>query len=349
MPISIALLRRRYSPTGGAENYLERLAAAVQSRGHDVTLWCEQWDYPRTAVQTIQSVPTSGPDAFARAIQAQRLTERYDVVFSFERVPGCDLYRAGDGVHAEWMRARAAYSPVLGPVRNWMRSKNRDVCRLERAVFDPAATRGIIANSRKVLREISRGFNFPEEHISVVYNGVAYEKFSSGNREAGRRALGLAAEDFAVLLVGAGAERKGVRYAQAAVARCGVPRARFVLIDRPAPAPLADVYAAADVFLLPTLYDPFANVTLEALAAGLPVLTTVHNGAAEILTPGRDGFVIQRANDVDAMVAWLRQMADPAARAAIKAPAQALARQFSLDRNVEETLTACEKLARRSE
>lgn len=335
--MNIALIRRRFSPTGGAERYLERLAGALQERGHRVVLACESWqEGAQSALRDVRHVESNDPVSFAQAVRALRLEKEFDVVFSLERVPGCDVYRAGDGVHAEWLEQRALYGGLFGRFQNWIKSKNRSVCALEAEVFRPENTRQLIANSEMVKESIIRRFDFPAEHIRVIRNGVPVERFASGNRAAGRKALGIRDDEYIVLLVGAGRERKGVKYAQAAVNR--TPGARLLVVDNAPAVPMPDIYAAADVFLLPTLYDPFANVTLEALAAGLPVLTTRHNGGAEILTPGVNGIVFERADAVADMAQALARLHDKAERERFRTPAQTLARQFDLSRNVEETL-----------
>jgi UDP-glucose:(heptosyl)LPS alpha-1,3-glucosyltransferase len=104
------------------------------------------------------------------------------------------------------------------------------------------------------------------------------------------------------------------------------------------------VYAAADVFLLPTLYDPFANVTLEALAAGLPVITSAQNGAAEIIENESNGFILPRADDTNLIVHLLDHLADPEFRARFRKPAQELAQQYDLARNVTATLDVFDRV-----
>lgn len=333
----IVLIRRRFSPTGGAERYLERLAGALQERGHVVSLVCEAWqESGESAIRDVRCVESNDPVSFARAIAALRLRDSFDVVFSLERVPGCDVYRAGDGVHADWLDQRAFYGGLLGRFQNWIKFKNRDMCALDAEIYCAENTRHVIANSAMVKNAIVWRYAFPPERITVIHNGVPVEKFASGDRAAGRAALGIGADEYIVLLVGAGRERKGVKYAQAAVRR--TRGARLLVIDTPPPVPMPDVYAAADVFLLPTLYDPFANVTLEALSAGLPVLTTRHNGGAEILTPGVNGIIFERADAVRDMAQALARLRNKDVRERFRAPAQTLARQFDLSRNVETTL-----------
>lgn len=339
----IALIRRRFSPTGGAERYLERLAGALQERGHKIGLVCESWQASDSVLRDVQTVKSNGPGEFARAVTDLQLKKQWDIVLTLERIPGCDVYRAGDGIHADWMEWRAEYGGFLGSVNNWIKPKNREICALEAEVFRSENTRHVIANSHMVRDSIIRRFGFPADHISVIHNGIPVEKFATGDRERGRAALQIGKDEYIVLLVGAGRERKGVKYALAAVEH--TPGARLVVINAPPPVPMPDVYAAADVFLLPTLYDPFANVTLEALAAGLPVLTTRHNGAAEVITPGVNGIVFDHADEVPIIAQTLARLHSSEERSRFRGPAQELASRFDLSRNVEETVQCLTRLA----
>ncbi|MEM1058899.1 MAG: glycosyltransferase family 4 protein [Verrucomicrobiota bacterium] len=339
----IGLIRKRFSPTGGAERYLERLAGELQERGHEVLLICEEWQGTGSNVPAAVHVRPWTTAKVADLLLKGRIKPKVDVTLSLERIPGCDLYRAGDGVHAEWLRQRSRYSPLLGRWRNWIKRKNREILEAERGVFGSSGAKLVIANSEMVKRDIIAHFDYPEHRIRVVRNGIPVERFASGNRTEGRRALGLAQDAYVVLLVGAGAERKGVAYARRAVS--GMKNTHLVVIDSPQTIPMPDIYAAADVFLLPTLYDPFANVTLEALASGLPVVTTTHNGGHEILTEGQNGFILQRADAVEEMRGYLERLKDHEMRETMAAQAQELGRRFDLSRNVDATLQVCEEVA----
>jgi UDP-glucose:(heptosyl)LPS alpha-1,3-glucosyltransferase len=340
----IAFLRRRFSPTGGAERYLLRLASALAAQGHQITLYCEEWSPSENPFQAVRKIESADPVTYSRKVMEQPLRDRHDIVFSLERVPGCDIYRAGDGVHADWLAYRKAYSPLLGPLRNALRSKNKEICSLETQLFGPGGVRRVICNSQFVADQIIRRFDFPPAKIDLIYNGVPYQQFSSGDRLLGRKALKLALDDYVILLVGAGSERKGHALARQAVRRTKNKRAKLVIVDAPPGIAMPHVYAAADVFLLPTLYDPFANVTLEALAAGLPVITSAQNGASEILENEVNGFVLPRADDLELIVFLLNYLAEPTHRALFRDPAQALAQQYDLTRNVAATVALFDKL-----
>jgi UDP-glucose:(heptosyl)LPS alpha-1,3-glucosyltransferase len=107
---------------------------------------------------------------------------------------------------------------------------------------------------------------------------------------------------------------------------------------------LASAYASADAFLLPSLYDPFANVTLEAMSAGLPVITTRDNGACEAIQPGQNGFVVSSAKETAEMSAMLITLkSDPALRERMGLAAQQTAREYSFQKNADATIALCEK------
>src|SRR6476646_6572935 len=165
----------------------------------------------------------------------------------------------------------------------------------------------MIANSRMVKEEIIRHYDYPADRIDVVYNGVSRESLqrTEQDRAQTRESLGLHDDDFVILFAGSGWERKGLRFAIEAVERqrertkllvagrgesrkFSSARARFLGIVREMPS----LYHAADLFLLPTLYDPFSNACLEALATGLPVITTRANGFSEIIQDRVHGSII---------------------------------------------------------
>ncbi len=340
----IAFLRRTFSPTGGAERYLLRLASGLAAQGHQITLYCENWSPSENPFQEVRKIDSGDPVSYATKVMAQPMRDRHDIVFSLERVPGCDLYRAGDGLHADWLAYRQAFHPVKGRIRTLLRSKNRELCRLEARVFAPGGVRRLICNSHFVADQVVKRFQFPPDKIDVIYNGVPYQQFSMGDRALGRRALQLHADDYVVLLVGAGAERKGHAIARNAMRHIKKKYAKLVIVDSPPSVAMPHVYAAADVFLLPTLYDPFANVTLEALAAGLPGITSAQNGASEIMENEKNGYILPRADDDKLIVHLLDYLADPAHREVFRKPAQALAQQYDLARNLKATLAVFDKL-----
>lgn len=366
----IGLARRGYSPTGGAEGYLRRLGAALAAGDHRTTLFASP-EWPRDqwpADAGFVTVRSDTPRAFADALVRLEGRHGCDLLFSLERVWGCDCYRAGDGLHRAWLERRARFEPAWrSRLRRW-NPKHLQILALEEAMFGQGEARFVIANSHLVRAEIFSYFPaFPPERIAVVYNGLPAALLAPADpaaREVSRGALGLKPEDCALLFAGSGWERKGLACALVALDRLPDARLRLLVAGRGNPRPylrrrptlsgrvqflgpvrnMPALYAAADLFVLPTVYDPFSNACLEALAAGLPVLTTTANGCAEILTPGLDGDTFA-PGDAAALAELLTRWSDPARLLAARPAAAAKARAFSIERNVAETLNILTRLA----
>jgi UDP-glucose:(heptosyl)LPS alpha-1,3-glucosyltransferase len=255
-------------------------------------------------------------------------------VQSFERTVGQDIYRAGDGCHREWLAQR---SLVETPWKNFCIALNPlhlYYLSIERRIF--ASTPLIVAPAERTKREIMDHYRVAPERIRVVRTGVDRERFHPGlrdlHRDRVRRELGVPAEAPVAVFVGSGFHRKGLAWAIRALARLGSQGAYLLVAGRGEKGPYgrlaveeglgervrllgprADVealYGASDVFLLPTLYDPCSNATLEALASGLAVVTTEANGASEAVVPGRSGIVLRDPFDLEALARAVREALD---------------------------------------
>ena len=345
--MKIGFVRRGHSSTGGAEAYLIRLASELRSSGQETTLIAtSDWPAERWPFGDILRLPGKSPQEFATAFHATRTG--CDIHFSMERVPGCDVYRAGDGVHAAWLARRDAFEPFWKKATRWLNRKHTAILDLERGVFDPANTRLVVANSQMIRDEILLHFPFPKDRVRVVYNGIHTLALLPPRDEA-RRRFGIDPDTFCVLFLGTGWERKGLSTAIKAMEM--VDDATLLVAGR-GPAdlyrstkarflgPVSDIgalFAAADVMTLPTWYDPFSNACLEALAAGLPVITTHANGFSEILTPGIHGSIVP-PGDALALAESLESWRNPARRAEVRPACLKLAEAFSIERNANETL-----------
>lgn len=295
------------------------------------------------------------------------------------------LYRAGDGVHATWLHERARAQGVMGSLRNAVNPYHRFMVALERDMFTHANLAGVICNSRMVRDDIAARFGVPASRLHVIYNGVDLDKYHPRLRDdhASHRpeTIGGSASSSTsplLLYVGSGFERKGVKQLLTAFARAGASttgvaagaaaqatlviagadkhtaryaqlaaqlgisaRVRFV----GAVADITPYYAAADAFVLPTLYDPMPNAALEALACGLPVLTTTTCGAAEFIREGVNGFV-RDALDVDGLAQAMTLLANPAQAASMREAARASVAHLSLDAMAQQLLALYRTLTR---
>jgi UDP-glucose:(heptosyl)LPS alpha-1,3-glucosyltransferase len=341
--VKLALVRQGYTPFGGAERLLEYAIDAIRAQGADVTMISRRW--PATdAVQTLNCDPFYAGSllrdwGFAKGVQRLVQTHGFDLVQSHERIPGCDIFHAGDGVHAEWLRQRARITGVAGRARLALNPYHAYMKATERKMFQSAKLRAVICVSQMVKAEVRAHFDVPEHKLHVIYNGVDTAKFNpqlaSLHRTKLRAALGWPEQDVVLLLVGSGFERKGVgvtiealrelpeharllvvgkdkhmeRY-RALARRLGLgSRVEFAGGQKD----VLPYYGAADIFVMPSVYEPFGNVILEAFASGLPVVTSTKCGGGELIEGGREGYVVD-ALDVRGIAAALSALVDPARR-----------------------------------
>lgn len=369
--LSVVFVRRGYSPTGGAEAYLKRLAQGVADAGHGVRLVATgDWPDAEWPFGSITRLHAKSPVGFATELERMRSGFHPDVLFSLERVWSCDLYRAGDGVHRAWLDRRRKFELPLKQFVRSLSSKHRDLLRLEESLFSDGKTRRVIAASQMVKDEIVSLYHYPADRIDIVPNGVPLEKFRFDPRlrEKSREDLKLKPDQTALLFAGSGWERKGLLFAIEAMSLCKDRKLRLLVAGRgnrrlyrtkslrfwreePVQflgevADMLRVYAAADIFILPTIYDPFSNACLEALACGLPVITTRSNGFSEIIENGVHGSIVDRPADLLALRDAIRQWSDPSRRAAATSANIERAAQFDISKNINETLAIVDGVAK---
>jgi UDP-glucose:(heptosyl)LPS alpha-1,3-glucosyltransferase len=276
-------------------------------------------------------------------------------VQSHERIPGCDLYRAGDGVHRRWLELRRAAAGTLERLGMALNPYHRYVRAAERKMFEHPRLRAVICNSAMVRDEIARHFRIAPEKLHVIYNGVELEHFHPRQRAAlrgeARAQWGVGEGEQVFVFVGSGYARKGLDAAIAALARCADARFHLLVAGRDRNAAryatqaqaagvgervhfagaredIRPLYAAADCFILPTRYDPFPNSALEALAMGLPVIVGRHSGTAELVRPGENGWLCD-PDDIGGIARLMQQAAGAGGR--MDAAARATAERYGLD------------------
>lgn len=344
----LAIIRQRYTPFGGAERFVDLALDALRAGGVETTLITRQWDGawqgPVQRVAPFYLGRLWRDAGFSRAVQRKLAGERFDLVQSHERIPGCAIYRAGDGVHAAWLEQRGRLGGLRSRIAARLSPYHRYLVRAEALMFRHPDLRAVICNSQMVAKDIQRRFGVAPTRLHVIYNAVDTGRFNPGlaaeHRQPVRQRLGCNTVCHVWLIVGSGFQRKGV--AEAILALAGLPDDRLWIVgnDRQpgryrnlaARAGVADrisflgpqtdvrpFLAAADAFLLPSWYDPFPNACLEALACGLPVVASTSTGTAELIRFRENGAVC-RAGDAEDLLRQMKslrpRLGDPALREA---------------------------------
>src|SRR6266568_7675493 len=353
--LTIAFVRRGYSQTGGAEAYLKRLARGVFDAGHDVQLiTASDWPQTEWPFGILDCLHSQSAIAFADELKQMRPRIPCDVLMSLERVWDCHVYRAGDGVHRAWLNRRRKFEVPLQRFIRGLNRKHRDILQLEEALFTNRGAGRVIVNSHMAKSEIVGLYHYPADKIDIVQNGVPLEKFlfDPEVREKSRTELKLKPDQIALLFAGSGWERKGLLFAIEAMQLCKNRKMRLLVAGRGNKhsyklkrvqflgevSDLVRLYAAADIFILPTIYDPFSNACLEALACGLPVITTRSNGFSEIIENGVHGSTVDLANNVTGLRDAIQFWSDPARRADARSINTQRTAQFDISVNVARTL-----------
>jgi len=353
--LTIVFVRRGYSQTGGAEAYLKRLAHGVLDAGYNAQLiTTSDWPKNEWPFGILHRFKCQSVIAFADELEQMRPHIPCDVLMSLERVWDCHVYRAGDGVHRAWLNRKRKFEVPLQRFIRRLNRKHRNILQLEEALFTNCGAGRVIVNSHMVKSEIIDLYHYPADKIDIVQNGVPLEKFRFDPklREKSRTDLKLKSDQIVFLFAGSGWERKGLLFAIEAMQLCKNRKMRLLVAGRGNEcsykskrvqflgelADLPRIYAAADIFILPTIYDPFSNACLEALASGLPVITTHDNGFSEIIEDGVHGSIVDCANDLIGLRDAIQFWSDAARRAAVRSTNMQAAAQFDISGNVARTL-----------
>ncbi|MBF0147492.1 MAG: glycosyltransferase family 4 protein [Magnetococcales bacterium] len=360
-PLRVALVRQRYTPFGGAERFVDRVMETLVRQEITVTIVARRW----RGDEKNESAPRCDPFhigrlwrdyGFARCVQQQWLGRPEWVVQSHERIPGCNLYRAGDGVHAQWLHNRARIQNPWQYLATRFNPYHRYLCAMERRLFTHPSLRAVICNSIMVRDEIISWFQIPKEKLHVIYSGVDTVTFHPRSKEDHehhvRSEWNIPPDATLFLFVGSGYERKGllpllqamtqVKHAWLLVVGRDAQERKFKKIanrlqvsDRVRFAggrkEVRPFYAAADAVVLPTLYDPFPNVALETMACGLPLVTSHQCGASDFLKEGRAGLLCD-ALDVATLAQHLTSLMDPQLRYRLGNEGRTLAETLTWER-----------------
>jgi len=366
---------------GGLETAVSQLAGELVKKGYETHVAAASAGTPIAGLRYHLLPRRERPRV--RALEALRAALKPDITHAVLPCATADIYQPHGGLVPEIVDRNLALAG--GPLARWwrgatlrMNAKRRYRARLEACLLRPHGQTVVAAISRYVAGQCERHYGLGGQRVRLVFNGVPLKPQDAAwrvaQRESLRRqwevpsyaALGLfVAHQFRlkgldlllqavaqgqaafrgqnsglrVLIVGRGRQQAYRRRSERL--GCGdLLRFSGVSTD------MAALYAAADFLVLPTYYDPCSLVSLEAMAAGLPVITTGYNGAAELIEHGVNGFVLDGPTDLAGLQAAMAALCDADRRQAIadKLPGE---EALSLDRHVRQMVELYEEVAAR--
>lgn len=371
---------------GGAETYVYHLAQTLLAGGHDVHLFAAGFG-PAPAGAVTHLVMRRGLTRaesdwrFARACGRAARRANLDVVMAVGRTFGANVLQPHGGTLLASRRQNLLLlgDPLLRGLKrtfDWFNPRIRTQRWIEARQYAAFPPPEVVAISRMVRQDMQQFYQVPDDRLHLVYNGVDLDRFApeacQARRAEMRQRWGLADEETCYLVVAHNFRLKGVRElveASALLDRSALWRVVVVGKDGPgryrrvarqlgvgdrflfagAMNDVTPAYAACDVYVHPTWYDPCSLVVLEALGCGRPVITTRFNGASELMEDGREGLLLDSPADVDRLAEAMRRLLDPAVRRPMCVAARATAEQHSLDRNFQEMMAVFERAAARRE
>lgn len=369
--MKIAVVVRVYSSSGGGlERHAVSLVEGCVQRGHEVHLFAQRWDQPEHPKVHYRRVPVVRKPAWFQALLfhwgVNRLVKRneYDIVLGLGVAPYSPqhVYGLDGGLVAEWLPLRYSSAVirfimmVIRPVLlvNWM---------LERRLMSGNVS-WLITYSSKYQSKIVRWYGAPASRIRVIPNGYDPVRFKPQQLPAVRISMrkrhGVHEDAVVLLFVAHNFHLKGLGQLIAVLPSVlqKNPRTWLVVVGKDKPQPflkmakrhgvdrrmifagdtnaVEEYYAMADALVHPTRYDPFGLVCLEAMACGLPVITTRVSGVSEIIVDGQNGYVIEDPDDAAVLTDRICRLLDPARRTTMGHAAVETARRYTHDRHLQE-------------
>jgi UDP-glucose:(heptosyl)LPS alpha-1,3-glucosyltransferase len=318
---SITLLKSGISHVGGLEKYTLRLAEAFANKGCDVTLLTTGDTNaidPSSSINAIShtyehKLSVLKVREFDKFCSSSLKKNPSSIIFGLDRNRHQTHIRAGNGSHAAYLFHRKRSEGFFKKLSFSLNPLHKLLLSIEKESFESPELRTLFTNSHMVKNEILSFYDVPPYKIEVIHNGAPWQEMQGAFDDSFRnkillvKELGLPKDVFHFLFIGHNFERKGLgeilqalslmkekdfhlsvigsdknsrKYLQKTVALGLSSRVTFFGERKD----VLKFYQIADCLLIPSHYDPFANVTIEALAMGLAVVSSKYNGASEIIT-----------------------------------------------------------------
>ncbi len=364
--MNLAVSIGRWFPHGGLQRDCLAVLDAWRNRGHRATLFTMRAEAPAPQGVAIRRVPVRAFSNHARLIQfaraLQRETAAFDLHLGFDKLPGLDVYFAGDSCLLHKLLTQRGRLHRLLP-------RYRTLLGLERSVFAAQDGPLLLMVSKSEARHFMRLYGTPCDRMRLLPPGIAPDRVpgddAPARRIAARAALGVGDSPL-LLFIGSGFRKKGLDRAITGLTSLSDAGLLVVGEDREAPFrrlarrlgvaarvrflgprdDVPDLLLAADLLVHPARDEAGGLVLLEALASGLPVATTAVCGHAEAVLAAGAGVVLPEPFDQATWDARLRRLLDGGRLPALGAAGRAYARQHDLHGRARAVVDALEERAR---
>lgn len=365
---------------GGVESYVFHLSKQLLSRGHEVHIFAHRFGKGRYRELICHPVPAitfwSPLKYWTFAVNAPKIIKKtqvkFDLVHGFTQTLFQDIYRVGGGCHWDYMmHTYPLMQSLFGKILLCLNPRHFSLLFLERAIFKRKHYKQITCISEQCREEIMHHYQLSPGDIEVIYNGVDISIFTPQNRiryrDAVRAKYGIAPDEVLLLFVGSGFKRKGLKYVieslplvnksqkvKLLVVGKGNVREYQRLADEKdvldkvvfagVSKQIEEIYGGGDIFVFPSEYDAFGTACLEAMASGLPVIASNTSGVSEIITHGKEGFLINHPIDAKDITNSINVLLEKEKREQIGLAARQKAERYSFEANIEKTLRIYRKV-----
>lgn len=326
-PLNICFLKRFFKAKGGLEKQANLIISHFQSLGHEITIACESAE-ENCAFNKVM-LKTKGPKfyqtkSFSDEANKFIASRAFDFVFSFDRTINQTAMRLGNGIHRAYLEEKKKHTPW--PLNQFLKPIDYVILNTEKKGFESPYLQKIITNSWMVKDELLRYYSVDPNKIHVLHNGVEWrlsqKDFDASFSLPYQKMMPLIdCNKVQILFVGHGFKRKGLHYLIKALQHVnkedfqlhvvGVDKNPFFfeslskslglekqIFFHGKVSPTTFFYQLADLTIIPSIYDPFANVTVEALSFGSLVLSSEKNGGSEVIAPFMGEVIKDLADDL---------------------------------------------------
>ena len=381
--MKIAFITEHFNPgLGGAETYMSDFAKYLIKKGHEVHFYTQDdiGEYEGIKFHIIKLTGLAKKirwmqwTTFLKQARNESDKENFDVVMGTGKCLGVNVFQPHGGTVRASHRQNAilvrnAFHTLLKNLSNSISPKHIVARRIENQQYSNPKTI-FVAISQMVRGHMKEFYNVPDSRIELIYNGIDTKRFEPSSDEeklAMKKKLGLPLDKVIYSVVAHNFRLKGIReiIESAALVKKNNPDFLIVVAGYGKQEPFLkqaekagvkeniqflgavktpeDVYKASDVYVQPTWYDPCSLVVLEAMASGLPVITTRFNGAGEFIDNGKEGYIVSRPDSTEELSVAMSNLLDENVRKEQGANAREKIKDQTLENNFEQMLKAFEK------